>query len=312
MDKIQPLLSICIPTYNRSNFLDLCLKNITAQETFDQRVEVVISDNCSTDNTKDIVSKYQLLHNNIFYYCNENNIYDENFTKALSLGRGEYLKLVNDTILFKPGVLEHFLFYIERYIDKKPALFFYKNNERHANKNIICSDYNQFVDTASYFIGWLANFGAWKVHFKEIESKNRFSHMQFLQIDWSLRMFENKECVIIFNDWIESQPLNKKGGYNFFEVHIANYLFLYQQYLSNGSLSYNTFRREKNRLLHYFLSYWIYRILLLKDDTYYFETAGWRNIFWRNYKYYPLLYIVFCKQILKFIYNWMKDKTKIK
>ena len=310
MNNRNVLLSICIPTYNRCDKLDSCLKSITDQASFDQRVEIVISDNSSTDNTKDIVSKYQTKYKNIIYHCNENNIFDENFTKALSLGSGEYLKLLNDTILLKHGALDQFLFFIEKYREKKHLLFFYKNNERHANKTIICSNLNQFVDTTSYYIGWVADFGVWKEHFENIESKNRFSFLKFLQADWSLRMAENKKSVIIFFDWVDPNFPNKKGGYNIFEVHIDNYLFLYQPYLNNGSLSYSVFRREKNRLLKYLLSSLIYLILLRKDKMYDFNTTGWKRIFWRNYKSYPLLYFVFSRQILKFIYYFLKDENK--
>ena len=54
----KPLLSICIPTYNRAHYLKECLGSIVAQ--FDDRdvrdnVEVVVSDNASPDNTRELV-----------------------------------------------------------------------------------------------------------------------------------------------------------------------------------------------------------------------------------------------------------------
>ena len=48
----QPLLSICIPTYNRSEQLRRALESLVGQEGFSE-VEVVISDNCSTDGTEE-------------------------------------------------------------------------------------------------------------------------------------------------------------------------------------------------------------------------------------------------------------------
>ena len=52
------LLSICIPTYNRANFLRSCLSAIMIQITEDLPVEILISDNCSPDNTQDIIKFY--------------------------------------------------------------------------------------------------------------------------------------------------------------------------------------------------------------------------------------------------------------
>jgi len=51
------MLSICIPTYNRARFLDYLLGYIDSSEIKFQ-FEIVISDNASTDNTKEVVDKY--------------------------------------------------------------------------------------------------------------------------------------------------------------------------------------------------------------------------------------------------------------
>lgn len=58
-DLVQPLLSICIPTYNRSQYLKETIDSIIGQEEFkSENVEIVISDNCSTDDTEIVCKKY--------------------------------------------------------------------------------------------------------------------------------------------------------------------------------------------------------------------------------------------------------------
>ena len=52
------LLSICIPTYNRASYLNVCLDRVVEQITIDMPVEVIVSDNCSTDHTLEVASKY--------------------------------------------------------------------------------------------------------------------------------------------------------------------------------------------------------------------------------------------------------------
>lgn len=54
----RPLLSLCIPTYNRGEILRETLDTIVLSPDFDDRVEVVICDNCSTDNTREISQEY--------------------------------------------------------------------------------------------------------------------------------------------------------------------------------------------------------------------------------------------------------------
>ena len=54
-----PLLSICVPTYNRSRYLASLLEGLAAQlEAFPYPYELVISDNASTDDTSAVVARF--------------------------------------------------------------------------------------------------------------------------------------------------------------------------------------------------------------------------------------------------------------
>ena len=56
---LRPLLSICIPTFNRSELLNVCLATVLPQTVdFADIVEVVVSDNASSDATQTLLSKY--------------------------------------------------------------------------------------------------------------------------------------------------------------------------------------------------------------------------------------------------------------
>lgn len=52
----KPLLSICIPTYDRAELLRSALLSLAPQvKEMADEVEVIISDNCSTDSSKGAV-----------------------------------------------------------------------------------------------------------------------------------------------------------------------------------------------------------------------------------------------------------------
>ena len=53
----KKLVTICIPTYNSGEFIEDTLFSIINQ-TY-KNIEIIIGDNASTDNTYDIVKKYQ-------------------------------------------------------------------------------------------------------------------------------------------------------------------------------------------------------------------------------------------------------------
>ena len=99
----KPLLSICIPTRNRAEYLEKSIDSLIRQEEF-PHVEVVILDNCSTDGTEKVDRGYQQKFNNIIYHRNTEDISDKNFPMVTMIAHGIYRKLFNDTALFEINV----------------------------------------------------------------------------------------------------------------------------------------------------------------------------------------------------------------
>jgi len=96
----KPLLTIAIPTFNRASILDKSLSILIPQLIpFSDKVELIISDNCSTDNTQSIISKYQQKKGNIrfvSYLQNENTGYFGNFKLCKQLSTGDFFWLLSD------------------------------------------------------------------------------------------------------------------------------------------------------------------------------------------------------------------------
>lgn len=67
----EKLLTIAIPTYNGAKTIANMLEILLPQ--CDERVEILISDNASTDNTKLIIDKYIEKYENIRYVRNVKN-----------------------------------------------------------------------------------------------------------------------------------------------------------------------------------------------------------------------------------------------
>lgn len=94
----EPLISICIPTYNRHKLLKTCLDRIVSQKWFDtETIEIVISDNASPDITKSLVHEYQKKYLNIKYFRNEENVWANlNLFKAAERATGKYIWFMGD------------------------------------------------------------------------------------------------------------------------------------------------------------------------------------------------------------------------
>lgn len=108
VQKMVQTLTIAIPTYNRALFLIETLESIIPQMT--SRVDLVISDNGSQDNTLEVLSKYQELYPRIkVYKFKDNQGIDANIVNCLTQALGDYVFLFSDDDLLMPGSIEAIL-----------------------------------------------------------------------------------------------------------------------------------------------------------------------------------------------------------
>ena len=88
-------ISICIITYNQDKFIERALAGVSMQQCTCM-YEVIISDDCSTDNTKTIIARYAAKYPNIIkaHYAKSNSGMLRNWEKALKLCTGRYIALL--------------------------------------------------------------------------------------------------------------------------------------------------------------------------------------------------------------------------
>jgi glycosyltransferase involved in cell wall biosynthesis len=95
----KPLVSIVIPTYNRAEYLKQAIESVLAQ-TY-TNLELLILDNCSQDNTPEIVAKFT--DPRIKYLRHQCNIRGlANWTYGVFWASGEYLSILCDDDIFLP------------------------------------------------------------------------------------------------------------------------------------------------------------------------------------------------------------------
>lgn len=95
MEEKTPLVSVVLATYNQELYVEEALKSLIYQSY--NNIEIIISDDASTDKTVEIISKLCELYVgdfNIIFNKNTINLgIARNFEKALSLCSGEYIAL---------------------------------------------------------------------------------------------------------------------------------------------------------------------------------------------------------------------------
>lgn len=118
---MEPLFSIIIPTYNRAFILAETIKSIENQTFTDW--EVLVIDDGSKDNTKQIIDEISKRQNKIKYHYQVNSERSVARNYGASLAIGEYLLFLDSDDFFKEDHLQNI--YKEIILRKKPvALFF--------------------------------------------------------------------------------------------------------------------------------------------------------------------------------------------
>ena len=102
----SPLVSICIPVYNRPELIKRALDSCLNQ-TY-KNIEIVVVDDASTDNTPEVVKSYAAKDARVKYYQNEKNLgMVPNWLRTFELATGDYLQhLGSDDQLSKDFVEE--------------------------------------------------------------------------------------------------------------------------------------------------------------------------------------------------------------
>ncbi|MDR1334355.1 MAG: glycosyltransferase [Holosporaceae bacterium] len=121
------LLSICIPTYNRQKFIGNSLQFLLndADAHIGKEVEILVSNNASTDGTDKIIGDIFSRSQRFSYFSQEENIGPmRNFCFLVENARAEYVWIVGDDDTLRPGIVEYILDLINLYKDEDLGALF--------------------------------------------------------------------------------------------------------------------------------------------------------------------------------------------
>lgn len=103
----KPIVSIIIVNYNTGSILEKCIRSIFQFEKNDF-FEIIIVDQNSNDNSKEVILNLAKEFKNIKYLFNKNNSgFAKGVNKGYEIAKGDYLIILNpDIILIKPVIVE--------------------------------------------------------------------------------------------------------------------------------------------------------------------------------------------------------------
>lgn len=119
-DCSKPLVSVCIPVFNRKDMLRACLHSVVRQSLMD--IEIIVTDNCSEEDLAEVVREID--DPRIRYHRNSKNIGGgRNFIRAASLAKGKYIKFLCSDDLLLPNCLDEAVKELESYPGADALLF---------------------------------------------------------------------------------------------------------------------------------------------------------------------------------------------
>ena len=216
-------LSVVIPTYNRAELLDICLEeNIKVLSR--HLIKIYVVDNCSTDNTAEVVSKHKAAYELLEYRCNSENLgTDRSFEIGLKLSETDYVWLLGDSYRLDSDGVNILISTIEEAIDYDLYLL----NVDGSMQGIDKIEYTDANEVMAEF-GWLMTCLSVLVYSRSViesVSFKRYYDTSFLQTgilleylalnDFKIRWLG--DCSV--KSWINCIDLKADVWQRFYETH---------------------------------------------------------------------------------------------
>jgi glycosyltransferase involved in cell wall biosynthesis len=243
-----PLLTIAIPTYNRSRYLDQCLKALMPQVVKTQgKVRVLAIDNASTDNTPDVLQQYRQSYNGFLDFIRnaENVGGDNNIAKCYGECRSTYAWIFGDDDVLAEHALASLLPHLEsgRYgvihlkaypyegspADHAPAVR--KQRYQAYSRQELPSMLYEVSDMFSFISGNIVN--------KSLVSPDldiyKYVETRYNQIMWVFEaLFASEQNMIADDSLVAINNEGNSGGYAFCQVFGTNYNMLFREFVARG------------------------------------------------------------------------------
>jgi abequosyltransferase len=208
------ILTISIPTYNGGSTIKRLIDSILKQ--YDNRIEILVSNNKSTDDIELIVKEYP----NISYFCNEKNVgADRNIALSIERAKGKYVWVIGDDDYLENGAISYILNILSSYqnlgavfvnfslFDTRKKIFL-KEKWLDIESDIYCKNANLFLETA----GISTNFLSSVIHNKEGFLNSNYQ--KYFDSNW-VQFASLYDYLVDYNAFCVSKPFVVNAGESF-------------------------------------------------------------------------------------------------
>lgn len=220
----QPLLTIAIPTYNRAIYLKELLSSLAVELVGHPSIELLISDNASSDETPTIIQEFQRDGLELRWLRNDANIGpDANFMQCFTEARGKYVWLLGDDDVVVPGAIrkiiallkssDYALVYVSSYSFRENVLA-ERTHDRFGRVAQAVPNGTPFIEQIGAMVGFISAMIANKEKYNLV-SRIPLSSLvdsNLMHLGWLLPILEVEgESLIIWEKLLAARAGNSAG-----------------------------------------------------------------------------------------------------
>ncbi|WP_182188061.1 glycosyltransferase [Pectinatus frisingensis] len=261
----RPVLTIGIPTFNRSYYLKKCLKAIYDEIGNDSLFEVLVSDNCSEDDTQIIAEKYKEKYSNFRYNRNVTNIGPKkNFKIIWENSIGEYVIVLGDDDYFCPDTIYNLVHCI--YLHRDSSIISLLGDNKNVFKIFCGQGINEFIKRVSFITTYISALVMRRELFEQIDDRDKFNDTLLEQVYMQLSILEsNPNFSILYGSIFEKdsgesvfsdKKIDSGNKENLCHVFIQEYFDILSSFLGHG-LDLNTLHMDKKNVLENMILPWL-------------------------------------------------------
>ena len=297
---MQPLLTIAIPTYNRAPCLHLLLEHLAPQLLCQPEVELIISDNASSDGTGEVVKEFQEAGLAVGYVRNVENVgMDGNFLQCFTLAKGRYVWVLGDDDLIIPGALgqvmdllrgdEYSLVYVSSYSFR--GTFVAPSELRAPLQTLTFLTAEALARKVNIFLTFISGNIVNKeaLHKADFTSYTELLGSNLLQLGWICGALEGHRKSVFICDAIVAAREDNTGGYGLCRTFGQNLQRITTERLSSPAIRRFILNSSIQKLLPAFL-------LKTRSGVHAFSSESAHSIlqpvFEGNYRYWLFAYPV--------------------
>lgn len=289
----RPLLSLCIPIYNRLAYLERQLERLSEdKDLFDNQIQLIVSDNCSTEKLYPCCEKYQIKGLKMIYYRQDTNIGpDGNFEWCFHHADGKYVWLLGSDDIPVKGFLRKLVTYL---VENDYGLV-------HLSMSKQKQELTEFKNPDDMVVAinyWITFISANIICTKSLDTVDLSDYKQSFMIQVPAYLnaccSSSRNAIIYQKHYFESDSDGaNNGGYNLFQVFVTNLFEIYTSFLEKGLLSQEGFGKVIKIEYRDFLCGFIVDLLILKTNRNFSTKGAWKSLsrYYANkpYSYYYLI-----------------------